>query len=145
MANRWMLGVAALLVSATAAWAQMPMVSGEAGVYGGGAHWNWAGFGSPTSGTVGVIGGEARFNFWLNPSWSAQLDASGEATSGIDIAGNPGPDGRSQSIFGGHIAWRSPYALIGVFGALSTNNNIDNRGQMSHAIVGGEAQYSGAP
>jgi hypothetical protein len=116
-------------------------VSGEIGVYLGATHWAWPGYGSPTSGTVFVLGGEGRVNIWTNPTWSFQLDASGEGTTAIDLTGSGNPDGRIQGVFGAHASTRNQSYLLGAFAGISTNDNLDNQGQMTHGIVGLEGQH----
>jgi len=122
---------------------EVPAVSGYLGLYWGADLWNDGLSDVPrTRGTAFAYGGEGRLNYWLSSGMSFQVDVEAEATtrfSGARLATND-DDGRLSGVFGGHLSWRNPQYLYGVFGALSYANNMGEEGSMHHGIVGVEAQ-----
>ena len=147
MKNYLLSGAAMLALSATAALAAPPQVSGNVGIYVG-ADWTNLDLSTSTfyggDDTVFLFGGNAHVNAWLSRDMSIQLDVQSEATTTIDQGGYSyyDWDGRSGGIFGAHVSWRDPQShLIGLFGGFSGQSNLDYDGTMTHAIFGAEGQY----
>jgi hypothetical protein len=136
-------GAADLPLKAGPAFA-VPQATGYVEVYGGWAStkttgYNYDGsdidsFNDSMKGSV--LGGAARGNYWLTPTFSMQLDVQAEGTSY-----NFGDSSTSTSsvldyLIGGHVNWRdSNRGLFGAFAGIGDVNSV------RHAVVGAEGQY----
>jgi len=85
-----------------------------------------------------ALGGAARGNYWIGSDASVQLDAQGEGTS-YD-GGSSGRFSNHSFLVGGHLSWRRPQFLFGLFAA-----GGDAGGGFGtparHGVFGGEAQW----
>jgi hypothetical protein len=92
------------------------------------------------------LGGAGRATYWWSRGASIQLDVQGDGTSYSGFR----RDGRVSEhsfLIGGHMSWRDPRYLWGVFGAVgdATGQDIFGIPSYRHGIVGAEGQaYLGA-
>jgi len=89
-----------------------------------------------------VLGGAGRTNYWFDRDASVQLDAQAEGTS-YD-AGTSGRVSNHSFLVGGHLAWRRPQFLLGLFAGAGDAGGGLNGGlgpSARHGVFGAEAQW----
>ena len=89
-------------------------VSGDLALYGGFFSTNSDDSKSSTD-SGSLIGGLARVNVWLAPGISSQFDLLGEH---YNYSGGYGP---TVVDIAGHLSWRDPGKLLGVFGSIGSS------------------------
>jgi hypothetical protein len=83
-----------------------------------------------------VLGGAARGNYWLTPTFSMQLDVQAEGTSYNYASSSIGTASSLDYLIGGHVNWRdSNRGLVGAFAGIGDVNST------RHAVFGAEGQY----
>jgi len=91
-----------------------------------------------------ALGGAGRGNYWVSRDVSLQLDAQAEGTS-YDVPSGFGPfsGGHFSThsyLVGGHVSWRQPKYLFGVFAAAGDAGGGFVSAQR-HGVFGAEAQW----
>jgi hypothetical protein len=129
--------------------APLPTMSGYFDIYGGYGWTAWHDDPAVFHNNPGVLGGDARANFWLTPIWNWQFDAEGETAGKYSAPGHL-QDDRFSYVLGAHTAWRDPNrGSFGLFGSIVTANNMippttGPNQTYNWALYGVEAQqYSG--
>jgi hypothetical protein len=117
-------------------------VSGDLALYGGFFSTNSDDSKSSTD-SGSLIGGLARVNVWLAPGISSQFDLLGEH---YNYSGGYGP---TVVDIAGHLSWRDPGKLLGVFGSIGSafdarTGTIGVEGQtyMGPLLLYGQAGYT---
>ena len=123
---------------APASVAAIPPAALYLSLYGGWGEYTQAD--GPTSGSFGLVGGDARSSIWFSPAFSVQGDAEAEWSSAGFSDCCVSTDHRLQGVVGAHLSWRDSLHLLGVFGGLASATNFDAEGEVLQGIVGAEAQ-----